>query len=379
MIKIGITGQSGFIGSHLYNHLGLKKNVERIPFKDEYFDSKTKLREFVRQCDVIIHLAAMNRHIDPQVIYNTNLKLVDQLIEALETEGTRPHVLFSSSSQEELDNLYGQSKKEGREKLLKWAKKNNAHFTGLVIPNVYGPFCNPFYNSVIATFSYQLTHNETPEIINDAFLKLIYVGELAEYFWNTIDEKVYMDDLRIKNSAEAKVSEILERLNQYKELYFERAIFPKIENKFDLNLFNTFRSYVDPQKFFPINLIQHKDERGSFVETVKSKIGGQFSFSTSKPGVTRGNHYHTRKIERFIIIKGKANIQLRKIGTSEVLDFNIDGKQPGFVDMPVWYTHNISNVGNTELVALFWINEFYNPDDPDTYFEPVQSDLKNLA
>jgi UDP-2-acetamido-2,6-beta-L-arabino-hexul-4-ose reductase len=165
-MKIGITGQSGFIGTHLYNFLGLQNNVERIPFKDSYFTEKDKLNEFVKSCDAIVHLAAMNRHNDPQELYKTNINLVKLLIESMETEKVAPHILFSSSIQEDKDNLYGKSKKEGRELLINWAEKNNAKFTGFVIPNVFGPFGHPFYNSVIATFSHQLTHNETPKLIS---------------------------------------------------------------------------------------------------------------------------------------------------------------------------------------------------------------------
>ena len=181
MIRIGITGQSGFVGTYLYNTLGLQPDkFDRIPFEDAYFSIPGKLEEFVQQCDVIVHLAAMNRHNDPQVIYETNIGLVKQLIAACEATSSTPHILFSSSTQEERDNLYGKSKKEGRELLQDWANKNGSHFTGLVIPNVFGPFGNPYYNSVIATFCHQLTNNETPRIEVDGEIKLIYVGELVD-------------------------------------------------------------------------------------------------------------------------------------------------------------------------------------------------------
>jgi UDP-2-acetamido-2,6-beta-L-arabino-hexul-4-ose reductase len=167
MMRIGITGQAGFVGTHLFNFLGLHKDVERIGFDDSYFQDENQLRDFVKSCDVIVHLAAMNRHNDPEVLYRTNILLVEKLIGAMETEHVNPHVIFSSSTQEERDNKYGQSKKEGRELLLKWAQRNSAAFTGMVIPNVFGPFGNPFYNSVVATFSHQLTHNEQPKIYVD--------------------------------------------------------------------------------------------------------------------------------------------------------------------------------------------------------------------
>ena len=189
MLRIGITGQAGFIGTHLYNFFGLKKDeVERISFEDNFFEDTSKLQEFVRQCDVIIHLAALNRHNDPQIIYDTNISLVKKLLNALDTTGSRPNILFSSSTQEERDSMFGKSKREGRELLAGWAKENNAKFTGMIVPNVFGPFGNPYYNSVVATFSHQLTHNEVPKIEIDAQLKLIYIGELVELIWKAIKE-----------------------------------------------------------------------------------------------------------------------------------------------------------------------------------------------
>ena len=173
---------------------------------------------------------------------------------------------------------------------------------------------------------------------------------------------------------EMKVSEVLGLFENFKKLYFEQGIIPPLNNIHEMNLFNTFRSYIDMESYFPVKLVQHTDVRGSFVETVKIGVGGQVSFSTTAPGVTRGNHYHTRKMERFVVIKGKARIQLRKVGTDEVLDYYLNGEEPAYVDMPVWYTHNISNIGDEILYAQFWINEWYDPTDSDTYFEPVVKD-----
>lgn len=375
MIKVGITGQSGFIGTHLYNFLSLKKDyISLVAFKDEYFNDNEKLKSFVQNCDAIVHLAAMNRHGDPQVIYDTNIRLVRQLITALEDSGSRPHVLMSSSTQEERDNLYGKSKLEGRKLFEAWAARNDTRFTGFVIPNVFGPFGNPFYNSVVATFCHQLTHGIKPEIHVDAVLQLIYVGELVELFYKKISEERQGSNVSrfdVTPTSENKVSDILGILNYYKTTYFDSNCFPELKSIFEINLFNTFRSYIDHSSRYPVHLVKNEDQRGVFVESVKTSVGGQFSFSTTRPGITRGNHFHTRKIERFAVIKGKAVIELRRIGTKEVLSFELDGANPSFVDMPVWYTHNITNTGNEELLTLFWINEFFNPDDPDTYFEPV--------
>lgn len=371
MIKIGITGQEGFIGTHLYNFLGLNKEVKLIGFSKSFFKNQKLLQDFVKQCDVIVHLAAMNRHNDPSIIYDTNVLLVQQLIDAMENENVNPHILFSSSTQEEKDTPYGNSKKESRKLLSKWAVKNKALYTGLIIPNVFGPFGNPFYNSVIATFSHQLTHNEIPKINVDGNLKLIYVNELVEKIWIIIDEKISNPEYIIPSTYEIKVSEILNLLEKHKESYFKNNIFPSFQNKFELNLFNTFRSYIDHKKYFPVQLKKNTDSRGSFVETIKTLTGGQFSFSTTHPRITRGNHFHTRKIERFAVINGKAKIELRKIGTKEVLQFELYGENPSFVDMPVWFTHSITNTGKEDLVTLFWINEFFDSNDPDTYFEKV--------
>ncbi|MBK7107110.1 MAG: NAD-dependent epimerase/dehydratase family protein [Ignavibacteriae bacterium] len=401
-IRIGITGQAGFMGTHLFNYLKLKEGVELIPFKDEFFNSQEILENFVKQCDVIVHLAAMNRHDDQNVIYNTNIKLVKDLISACENTNSTPHILMSSSTQENRDNLYGKSKKEGRELLEKWANENGAYFTGMLIPNVFGPFGQPYYNSVIATFCHQLTHGELPQIQVDGELKLIYINELVEEFWKKIHQTNHylqitnhesqitihkslitnhkslitnyhstVERYEVPHTSVNKVSEILELLKIFKEQYFDNGIIPEINNGFELALFNTFRCYFPIEKF-PFFLKQNIDNRGSFVEIIRTNVSGQYSYSTTKPGITRGDHYHTRKIERFAVISGKAKIELRRIGTDEIVSYDLNGENPSFVDMPIWTTHNITNIGDTDLYTLFWINEPYDPNDPDTYFEKVR-------
>jgi len=385
-IKIGITGQAGFMGTHLFNYLKLKEGVELIPFKDEFFSSKETLENFVKKCDAIVHLAAMNRHEDQNVIYDTNIKLVNDLVSACENTNSTPHILMSSSTQEIRDNLYGKSKKEGRELLENWAKKNNAYFTGMIIPNVFGPFGQPYYNSVIATFCYQLTHGEEPKIEVDGELKLIYINELVEEFWIKIQQTNHKSQItnhhstveryEVPHTSVNKVSEILEILKSYKKVYFDDGIIPKINNSFELALFNTFRCYF-PNDKFPFFLKKNTDNRGSFVEIIRTNVPGQYSYSTTKPGITRGDHYHTRKIERFAVISGKARIELRRIGTNEVVTYYLTGENPSFVDMPIWTTHNITNIGDDDLFTLFWINEPYDPNDPDTFYEPVRKENSN--
>lgn len=375
MIKVGITGQAGFIGTHLYNTLGLyKEEFERISFEDAYFTDERKLRGFVKQCDVVVHFAAVNRCDDPDELYRTNLRLVERLIDAMEAEKATPYVLFSSSTQEELDNEYGRSKREGRALLEKWAGKNGASFTGMVVPNVYGPYGRPNYNSFIATFAYKITRGEQPEIRCDQPVRLIYVDNLCRHILGKIRERYGTKQIErdlVPFDFERTVSGILHLFERFHALYVEQGIIPDLKDRNDLNLFNTFRAYLDTARHFPVELVMHTDDRGMFVETIRLEAGGQVSFSTTRPGVTRGNHYHTRKIERFTVIKGKACIRIRKIGTQEIIEYLLDGDRPAYVDMPVWYTHTISNIGTDDLYAQFWINEWYDPADGDTYFEPV--------
>jgi UDP-2-acetamido-2,6-beta-L-arabino-hexul-4-ose reductase len=375
MLKIGITGQPGFIGTHLANTLALHRDeFELIPFADAFFDNPEQLNRFVTSCDTIVHLAAVNRHADPATIYDTNIRLVQTLVKALEVTGSHAHLLFSSSTQETRDNPYGKSKKEGRMLLSRWAESHGGGFTGLVIPNVFGPFGAPFYNSVIATFSHQLNHGEVPKIETDADLKLIYVGELVQQFITAIRNYSpgrVISELTVAHTVVIKVSDILHLLLEYQSGYLGQGIIPPLRSQFEINFFNTFRSFTDLRSHNPVKYLQHTDDRGTFVQVMQANSGGQVSFSITRPGITRGNHFHTRKIERFSVIRGEARIQLRRIGTSNVMDFHLSGSEPSFIDMPVWYTHNITNTGNDDLYTIFWVNEFFDAGDADTWFEVV--------
>lgn len=375
-MRIGITGQSGFLGTHLFNELKLHPNFTLVPFEDSFFESSSKMQSFVCECDVVVHLAAVNRHDDLNVLYSINVGLCQKLVDACELSKSNPHIIFSSSTQEELDNLYGKSKRDGREILEQWALRNGASFTGMIVPNVFGPFGLPNYNSFVATFCFKLTHGEIPQIIQDSSVSLVYVGSVCKFIISQIIQEkdagsVMTNRVEVPSDFNRKVTEILDLLTEFKTLYFEQGFIPHLNSINDINLFNTFRSYINYKTHFPVKLTQHSDSRGVFVETIKLGVGGQVSFSTTLPGVTRGNHYHTRKIERFTVIKGKALIQLRKIGTDDVIDFYLDGNETSYVDMPIWYTHNIKNIGDDELYTQFWINEWYDSKDTDTYFENV--------
>ncbi len=376
-IHVGITGQSGFIGTHLYNRLHLLPDVFVCQeFDDSFFSDNVKLQTFVKSCDVIIHLAAVNRAADDAELYNTNIALIKKLQNACEAVQSFPHIIFSSSIQETNQSMYGRSKIDGRLLFMEWADKHNVAFTGLLIPNVFGEFCRPNYNSVIATFSYNLTHNKPVTIITDSAVPFIYIDSLCEIICEDIKTARYADKRTVKvieipEDFTMKVSELLSLFTSFQETYMQNGFIPPLENKNTTNLFNTFRSYISLSEYFPKFLQQHSDTRGNFVETIRLRSGGQVSFSTTNPGITRGNHFHTRKIERFTVIHGQAKISLRRVGTSQVYDFILGGKEPAYVDIPVWYTHNITNTGTDILYTQFWINEWYDQNDPDTFFEEV--------
>ena len=379
MIKVGITGQSGFIGSHLYNSLGFKKNkFERVLFKKEYFKSEKNLTRFVNSCDVIIHLAAVIKNKDKKILQDVNFELMKKLLFSHEKSNSKPAIFFASSTQENLSTIYGLSKKELSKSLEKWSYKSKAYSRVFIVPNVFGPFSKPYYNSVVSTFCYQLSRNINTELKINKELELIYVNNLVNrmideisIFFETRTEQHLFKRIDILHEKTIHVSSLLSKLEDYKSYYIHKNKIPNFNENFDRDLFNTFLTYFDFDNFFPQSLEENNDERGAFYENIKSKEECQVSFSTTMPGYTRGNHFHTRKLERFTVIKGKARIEFRRIGTTKKFSFLLDGDSPSFVDMPIWYTHNITNIGNDVLYTIFWINEFYDKDDPDTFFEKV--------
>jgi UDP-2-acetamido-2,6-beta-L-arabino-hexul-4-ose reductase len=369
-MKVGITGANGFIGKHLYNYLNLKENIAVDSFTGDMLSDVADMNDFIKRNNIIVHLAGVNRHESQDELYNLNKQLMQSLITSCEVTHSRPTILFSSSTQENMDNLYGKSKKEAGDLLIDWGIKNQARVINLVIPNVFGPFGKPNYNSVTATFCHKITRGENPSIINDSLVKLIYINELIEDVFQLIVDDKKLGRVHIEHRHEIMVSELLNKLLYFKKVYIDEMSFPNLENATDLALFNTFRCYI-PYDFYPVKFKNNIDNRGNFVEIARTNTSGQTSFSTTLPMITRGNHFHTRKAERFAVIKGKASIKLRKIDSDQVIEYFLDGLEPSYVDMPIWHTHSITNIGEEELLTIFWINEPYDAQDPDTYFVNV--------
>ncbi len=372
-MNILITGNKGFIGQHLLNTLKYinSSNHRIIQFNKQDFQDTKLLDEKVKKSSVIVHLAGLNRHEEPSVIYDSNMDLSQELVNSIKRVGFKGKLIFSSSIQESQNNSYGKSKKDSRTLFIRESKLNGFIFSGLILPNVYGPFGKPNYNSFIPTFCQKILNGRKVEIIENTKVPLVYIDTVVSLIINEIESKDSDFEIQVNPEKTISVNEVKDRLIEFKAEYIDNNTIPNLDNNFKLNLFNTFRSYIDIGASFPIKHKNNIDKRGNFIEILRSNTKGQYSYSTTKPNITRGNHFHTKKIERFSVIKGDSLIQLRKIGTDEIIEFKLSGQNPSYVDMPVWYTHNISNIGDEELITLFWINAPYDINNPDTYTEKV--------
>ena len=243
-------------------------------------------------------------------------------------------------------------------------------FYGLVTPNLFGPFGKPNYNSFIATFSSMIIDGKKPIVEDDKKVSLIYIGDFIDEIIKILDKNNSVD-IASRIVSDYSVSDILKKLNEFSDIYIKKGNMPNLDSYFNLCLFNSFVSYIDFKNFYPKKYKSFEDDRGLFAELMRTFSQGQTSYSITKKGEIRGNHFHTRKIERFTVLKGKAKISLRKIGSEKIYDFLLTGDQPSYIDMPIWYTHNITNVGSEPLITSFWINEPYDPKNTDTYFENV--------
>lgn len=368
MKKIGITGSGGFLGWHLRAYLfPFSKEIQVIECSQECFNSEAKLKKFVSECDVIVHLASLIRGEDDEV-YKKNVALAETLVQACEDTKSTPHIIFSSSTHIDRDTAYGKAKRDSGRMLLDWGKKVGSKVSNVIFPNIFGEYAKPNYNSAVATFCYELANNKKSEVSGDGKVSLIHAQKVSGTIYELI-KKPKVGDIRVEGK-DIGIRELYQTLLDFKTSYFNDIV-PVIHNEFHVELFNTFRSYLIDTSFYPRKLTLHSDERGSLFEMIKEQTGGQTFLSSTKPGKTRGNHYHTRKLERFCVVKGKADISLRKLLTDEVKTFTVSGDTPAYIDMPTFYTHNITNTGDGDLITAFWANEIYNKEDPDTYFTEV--------
>ncbi|MBU0686422.1 MAG: NAD-dependent epimerase/dehydratase family protein [Candidatus Margulisbacteria bacterium] len=369
-IRVGITGYTGFIGSHLVDRLSRESNISIVPIDDSLFQSAEQLKDPIKNCDCIVHFAGMNRG-EEKEIYATNIRLSQTLVKCFEETDKKPHLIFASSILSNADSAFGRSKKESCDIFADWAKRNKANVSLLTIPNVFGDRGKPFYNSVIATFCYQLTHGQEPKVIQDREIELIYINELIDTIVKVINQPSQgIQNIRIPGTKNIKVSELLKILENFKDCFFKKRVVPSLTEPFLINLYNVFLSYLDYDDLSFTPQV-HGDERGELFEIVKLAQGGQVFFSTTKPGIVRGNHYHIRKLEKFCVLKGNAIIRMRRIGTDKIQEFKIDSRKPTFIDIPIFHTHHIENAGQDDLLTLFWSNELFDAADPDIFYEEV--------
>ncbi|MDI1335922.1 MAG: NAD-dependent epimerase/dehydratase family protein [Lacunisphaera sp.] len=370
--RVAVTGARGFLGRHVLDRLHRESDWQAVAIGREEFGDPSILKTLLQGCDYIVHCAGVNRG-EPTVVESANAELASCLAAALDLLPARPKVLiYTSSTQERLDNPYGRGKRRAGEILATWGRNKGVAVTSLVIPNVFGDGGRPFYNSVVATFCHQLSHGEEPKIIEDRRVPLVYVNRVVGQILDCLQAAgPAAASMEIRPDAEILVSEVLRLLRRFRSILLDEGAVPAFGSRFELELYHTFRPYLGTAAL-EWRAQPRSDARGTLFEVIKQVGAGQVFFSTTKPGVIRGNHYHTRKIEKFCVVQGEAMIRMRRIGTTEVFEFPVSGQTPAAVEMPVFFAHHIENTGSGELVTLFWSNEVFDAADPDTFMEDVR-------
>ncbi len=380
-MRVLVTGAKGFIGRNLCENL---KNVRdgkdrtRDIVIDEIFEydidtDRESFERYCKECDFVFNLAGINR---PQNVeeFNINHSFLAELLNTLKKYENRCPVMLSSSTQALLDNDYGKSKKEAEDLLLKYGKENDIRVLVYRFPNVFGKWCRPNYNSGVATFCNNIA-NDLPIKVNDrnTELTLVYIDDIIDEMFEALKGQEHKDgDLCFVPATHKKtLGEIVDLLYMFNE-QSDTLIMPSIpKGSFEKKLYSTFLSYL-PERKVKFELKGNKDDRGSFTEFLKTESNGQFSINISKPGITKGQHWHNTKWEFFLVVSGHGLIQERKIGTDEIMEFEVSGDKLEPVHMLPGYTHNIINLSETEnLVTVMWANELFDPQRPDTFFEEV--------
>lgn len=366
MTIYGITGAGGFLGWHVRTRLHIERQAARVASR-ETFGDPDEMDEFVRACDVIIHLAGVNRG-EADEVENGNIAAARTLADAKTRTGARFALAFANSTQAGSDSAYGRGKQAAAAILAGAQEAFQDPFIDVVLPHVFGEHGRPFYNSAVATFSHQLAHGDTPQIIVDGELELLHAQDAAAVMLEAIAGGY---SVRLEpGGTRMIVSEALTLLQRLATPYLEAGVIPEMADRFEVRMFNMFRSHLFPSRC-PLPIAVHGDERGDFYEAIRSAGSGQASISTTRPGATRGDHFHVDKIERFVVVSGEAVIRIRRLLDDTVHEFRVTGAEPVAIDMPTLHPHNITNVGDGQLITQFWANELFDPARPDTIREPV--------
>jgi UDP-2-acetamido-2,6-beta-L-arabino-hexul-4-ose reductase len=370
-IRVLITGANGFIGRHLADRLKGREDVRIATFTRE--DHPDSLAGRLEEADVIFHLAGVNRPQHEAEFDDVNYGLTERIVSLLMRQGRAPAVIMTSSIQAEAENVYGRSKKKAEEILLAYAREHGARVCLYRLPNVFGKWCKPNYNSVVATFCHRIAHGLNIEVSDpEKILTLAYIDDVIDSFVDRIEsegEPATPPYYQIRRTFRVKLGEIAENVYRIHNIRNSHIV-PDLSDPFMKCLHATYLSYLDKRNF-SYALEVKSDHRGSLAEVIKSEQFGQIFVSKSHKGVVRGNHYHHSKIEKFCVIDGEAVIRFRHIHDGEVLSYRVSGRRIEVVDIPPGYTHSIENVTDGEMIVLFWANELFDPRTPDTYFLEV--------
>lgn len=369
-MKILVTGAKGFIGKNFIAELRNRKYDDIFEFDKE--TSPHLLDDFCKQADFVFHLAGVNRPKEQSEFMEGNFVFTSELLENLKKHGNTCPIMISSSIQAVLDNPYGESKKAGEDLLFNYSEETCAKILVYRFPNVFGKWCKPNYNSAVATFCHNVA-NDIPIQANDpsVVMNLVYIDDVVNELINALEDQ----ETIVGNFCEVPVvhtrtlGEIVELIYSFKKSR-EDMLVPNMSNAFTKKLYSTYLSYL-PKDRFSYLLFKHENEKGSFTEFIKTPDRGQVSVNISKPGITKGNHWHHTKNEKFLIVSGKGVIRFRKIDSEELTEYLVSGDEMKVVDIPIGYTHNIENLGNTDMITIMWANELFDPEKPDTYFLEV--------
>lgn len=376
-MKVLVTGAKGFIGRNLISELERRENVEVMPFD---IDSPAEaLEEYCRECNFVFNFAGVNRPEHTEEFMEGNFGFASTLVQTLKKYQNTCPIMNSSSIQAALDNPYGKSKKAGEDMLYAYGKEVGAEVYVYRFPNVFGKWCRPNYNSAVATFCNNIA-NGLPIQVNDrnTVMHLVYIDDVVEELLQALDRHPHLNPdgyCYVPTVHEVTLGEIVDLLYSFKESRENLMIPDMTDGSFAKKLYSTYLSYL-PTDGFSYPLLMHEDARGSFTEILKSADRGQVSINISKPGIVKGNHWHHTKNEKFVVVSGRGLIQFRKIGSDEIIEYHVSGERLEVVDIPTGYTHNIINEGDTDMVTLMWCNECFNPDKPDTIYEPVVREEK---